>query len=335
MRHAEIIRWLNEDHDERLSSLFAYADAVRRVTVGDGTLFRGLIEIGNLCSRHCLYCGIRAPNRLSRRYRMNLDDILETTAACARLGYDTVVLQAGEHRAMSPRFVEGVIRAIKSKWNLKIALSLGEQLPDTLALWRQAGADRYLLKHETSDLALYRRIHPSKGEPPDNRIRLALVLRALGYEVGGGIMTGIPGQTIESVAEDILLFADLELGMIALGPYIPHPRTPLGRMFLTSPPAAPAQAPNTPEFCLKAVALSRLACPGAHIPATSAIGAVKPSFRQKALLAGANVIMDNLTPPRIRPEYDIYPKHGTFSSPQRISIFSASGITSLPARPQV
>ena len=307
MTPAEILRWLREDDPDALEALWARADTVRREHVGDAVHLRGLVEISNHCVRRCAYCGISVANRELARYRMTAAEIAACARRTAALGYGTVVLQAGEDAGIARGWLAGVVRRIKAEFPLAVTLSLGERSDDDLEAWRAAGADRYLLRFETSDAALYDRIHPPLAGRPSDRFVILTRLAALGYEVGSGVMIGIPGQTFASLAADLAVFAGLDLDMIGVGPFIPHPATALGRGEL---PAAPAgeQVPNTELMTYKVVALARLVCPDANIPSTTALATVNPAGgREIGLARGANVVMPNLTPARYRALYEIYP----------------------------
>jgi biotin synthase len=305
---SEILRWLTETDAAALAELYAEADRVRRLHVGDEVHLRGLVEISNICARQCAYCGLRAGNRKLARYRMPPEEIVGCARQAAALGYGTVVLQAGESPSLSAPWMAGIVRAVKRDTSLAVTLSLGERSPADLALWRTAGADRYLLRFETSDPDLFRRIHPPLvGGAPD-RIALLRVLRDLGYEAGGGVMVGIPGQSYGSLARDIEMFRELDLDMIGVGPFLPHPETPLGRDGRAYRLPAGEQAPNSEEMSYKVIALARLACPRANIPATTALATVNSrDGRELGLRRGANVVMPNLTPPAYRLHYEIYP----------------------------
>ena len=308
MDKAEILAWLRETDPRRLESLWRAADATRQARVGDAVHLRGLVEISNHCVRQCAYCGLRAGHGPLVRYRMAADEIVATARQAVALGYGTVVLQAGEDYGLTTEGVAGLVRRIKQETPLAVTLSLGERPEEDLAAWRTAGADRYLLRFETSDRALFDAIHPPLGRRPCDRFALLRQLRALGYETGSGIMVGIPGQTCVSVAEDIMLFRELDLDMIGIGPFIPHPATPLGTGPGNSPAAGGDQAPNTELMVYKAVALARLARPDANIPATTALATInKFNGRELGLQRGANVFMPNLTPLKYRKLYEIYP----------------------------
>ncbi len=305
MDKTEIIAWLREGDWTRLTALWRQADDVRRESVGDEVHLRGLVEISNHCVCSCAYCGIRAPNRALVRYRMTADEILACARKAVELGYGTAVLQSGEDYGIAREWMAGVIRRIKADTPLAVTLSLGERPDDDLVTWRDAGADRYLLRFETSNRALYARIHPPLLGRPSDRIAILCRLMELGYEAGSGVMIGIPGQTYPDLADDILLFRELELDMIGVGPYLPHPATPLGG---TGFQPVADQVPNSELMTYKVVALTRIVCPWANIPSTTALATVnRENGHELGLARGANVVMPNLTPPQYRALYEIYP----------------------------
>jgi biotin synthase len=301
--------WLTEQDADALDALWRRADAVRQEQVGDEVHLRGLVEVTNHCVRQCAYCGIAACAGPLPRYRMTRDEIL----ACARQGRDfgfgTIVLQGGEDPGLTGPFIADVVCAVKRETGAAITLSLGERSDADLRAWRDAGADRYLLRFETTDAALYTRIHPDLPGTVSDRIGQLLRMRGLGYEIGTGVMVGIPGQTWETLADDIWAFRDYDMDMIGIGPYLPGPRTPLAGPLgaeLAAPPSE--QVPNDELTTLKAVALTRLVCPDTNIPSTTALSILDPaSGRANGLCRGANVIMPNLTPPQYRVLYEIYP----------------------------
>ena len=308
LSHSEIVYWLAETSPAALSHLWHAADQARLAHVGPAVHLRGLIEISNHCARQCAYCGLHAGNTTIPRYRMTLTEIMDCAHRAVRMGYGTVVMQAGEDYGITGEWMADLIRQIKSKTNLAVTLSLGERSDEDLALWKSAGADRYLLRFETSDRALYDLIHPPLGSRHSDRIEILRQLRALGYEAGSGIMVGIPGQTYDSVAKDLLLFRDLDLDMIGIGPFIEHPDTPLGRGERRRAIALAEQAPNDELMVYKAVALTRLLCPEANLPATTALATInQKNGRETGLSRGANVVMPNLTPVKYRELYQIYP----------------------------
>jgi len=307
MNCKEITGWLRERDPRSLEGLWLEADRVRRESVGDDVHLRGLVEFSNRCRRSCAYCGLRAPNNALARYRMSETEILDSARRAVSLGYGTVVLQSGEEDDLDPGWMAKLICEIKRETPLAVTLSLGERTESELALWRDAGADRYLLRFETSNRRLYDRIHPGLPGVTSDRFTILRTLKRLGYETGSGVLVGLPGQTYEDLAEDILWFERLDLDMVGLGPYIPHPATPMadGRRF---PPAAgDAQVANNEEMACKALALTRLLRPLANIPGTTALATISQRGRETGLERGANVIMPNVTPLKYRRLYEIYP----------------------------
>ena len=308
-----IEHWLREEDAARLETLWAAADETRRRYVGDAVHLRGLIEVSNYCVRGCTYCGIRAANRDVERYRVSADVVLACARRAVEFGYGTLVMQAGEDYGIETEWLAGVLRRIRRETSIAaITLSLGERPDEDLAAWREAGADRYLLRFETSDAELYRRIHPDLPGRVSDRLAILRRLQELGYEAGTGIMVGIPGQTCRSIADDIELFRGFDLDMIGLGPYLPHPATPLGQEFERRQAAGdwpPDQAANTELMTCKVLALTRLARPDANLPATTALSLIdKAEGRAHGLQRGANVVMPNLTPLEERQKYEIYPE---------------------------
>jgi biotin synthase len=305
----EILGWLREEDETKLETLWSRADQVRRDNVGEQVHLRGLIEISNICARSCGYCGLRVDNKKVERYRMTKDEILACVRQGVAFGYGTTVLQAGEDYGITREWLADIVRSIKAETPLAVTLSLGERPEEDLAAWKAAGADRYLLRFETSDPDLFARIHPpAPGKPFRDRKDILRQLRALGYEAGSGVMVGIPGQSYASLAHDIALFAELDLDMIGVGPYIEHPETPLGVGELQQRIPASEQVPNTEMMTYKVVALTRLACPQANIPSTTALATLNlESGRELGLMRGANIVMPNLTPPQYRALYEIYP----------------------------
>jgi len=308
MERTEILTWLITTDPRALAGLFARADLVRRANVGQAVHLRGLVELSNHCRRQCVYCGLRAGNGALDRYRLTQDQVLSCAETAARLGYGTVVLQSGEDPALDAKWVSDVVRRIKQDLPMAVTLSLGERLPAELALWREAGADRYLLRFETSNPHLYRRIHPPGRGQIHSRVELLRILRSLEYEVGSGVMIGIPGQSWLDLANDLELMRELDLDMIGVGPFLPHPRTPMGRHSGSWLLPADFQVPGDELTTLKTIALARLICPRANIPSTTALATLNPqSGRERGLQSGANVIMPNVTPVEYRKAYEIYP----------------------------
>lgn len=322
MKAKEILAWLLEEDPENLQRLWILADQTRQKYVGDAVHLRGLIEFSNYCRSHCLYCGMRRERKTISRYRMTKEEILASAKEAERRGYGTVVLQSGEDPEFDVKWLAGVVRTIKEETSLAVTLSCGEMKEEELAYLKEAGADRYFLRFETSDRLLWKKIHPAGEQEFAHRLDLLPRLRQLGYEVGSGIMLGIPGQTWSSLVEDLLWFKRLDLDMIGCGPFVPHPDTPLGREFLNGKEAQRRKAdqvPNTELITLKVIALTRLLCPKTNIPSTTALATInnKQGY-QLGLQRGANVLMINLTPLKYRHLYEIYPaKAGIYDSTQR------------------
>jgi len=283
------------EQQDLLESLFSRADIIRQKYVGNDVHLRGLIEFSNICRKNCRYCGIRSGNSQLKRYRMSIDDIV----ACAKLvkdyGYKTVVLQSGEDPFYSVDILVDLIQKIKQETNLAITLSIGERKREEYQQLFAAGADRFLLRFETSNLTLYQSLHPDSDF--NQRIQCLIWLKEIGFQVGSGVMVGLPGQTLQDLAQDIIKFKELDLDMIGIGPYISHPDTPLA-----------GSANGTVAMTLKVIALTRIVTRNTHIPATTALATLSPEDgREKALQAGANVVMPNITPIKYRELYDLYP----------------------------
>jgi biotin synthase len=250
---------------------------------------------------------LRAANHRIDRYRMTAAEIVCCAEQAVALGYGTLVLQSGEDEQIEVGWLVDLIGHVKATTPLALTLSLGERSEADLRAWKAAGADRYLLRFETSDMALYRKIHPDRGDTSSDRLALLRLLRRLGYETGSGVMVGIPGQHFATLADDIFLFQELDLDMIGIGPFIPHPDTPLGRQVPSGLPKG-EQVEATLAMTCKAVALARIVRPDANIPATTAVAVMDAGLgRALALQCGANVIMPNLTPLHYRERYAIYP----------------------------
>ena len=280
-------------------ALFDRADAVRRERMGDAVYLRGIVEFSNICANDCLYCGIRAANDRVARYRLDDAEILDLARRMERVGQTTIVLQSGEAPSREGDAALGrLIARIKAETGLAVTLSVGNRPRDVYALWRDCGLDRYLLRFETSDPKLFARLHPDCDLA--ERLRCLRDLRRLGIQTGGGFMVGLPGETLELLADNILLCRDLDLDMIGLGPFLPHPDTPLGR-------SQNAYALD-PDRHFVALAATRLVNPDAHIPATTAFDALFPGTgRNLALTRGANVFMPSATPVARRGDYLLYP----------------------------
>lgn len=273
--------------------LYEAADRVREKYVGSQVELRGLIEFSNICRQNCLYCGLRRDNREVPRYRLEAKTILEFGRRAAELGYKTLVLQSGEDDFFVPERLGPVLVELKNL-GVALTLSIGEKTREEYAALRAAGADRYLLRIETTDKELYEKMDP--GMSWDNRVRCLRDLKELGYEVGTGSLVGLPGQTVESLAQDVLFFQELDVDMVGIGPFIPNPDTPL----------AEAQG-GTFDFACRMMSLTRLLLPEANIPATTAMETLQPEGRMLALQRGANVVMPNVTDTDYRKMYMLYP----------------------------
>ncbi len=278
---------------ERDAELFAAADRVRRKYVGDEVHLRGLIEFTNCCDQNCLYCGLRRDNARLERYRLEPDTIIDFAVKAASNGYKTVVLQAGEGEFYSLEEMVRIIKAIKAL-DVAITLSIGEKTREEYLAYLDAGADRYLLRIETTDRNLYETMSP--GMHFENRVRCLRDLKELGYELGTGCLVGLPGQTLESLADDILFFRNIGADMIGVGPFIPNPDTPLGNA-----------AGGTFELSIKVMAITRLLLPDINIPATTAMETLNEKGRIIGLQSGANVVMPNVTEGDYRRMYALYP----------------------------
>ena len=291
LSRAEIINILGDAGKNEW--LFTEADRIRHDFVGDEVHLRGLIEFSNICKRQCYYCGLRSENKNIHRYRISEDDIILYAQNAANMGYKTVVLQSGEDEFFTSEKMIKIISQIK-KFNVAITLSIGERTYDEYKAFKDAGADRYLIRIETTDKNLYKALHPNMSF--DNRVKCLYDLKSLGYEVGTGCLVGLPNQTIESLADDIIFFKELEADMVGIGPFISHPETPLKNS-------------SNGDFLLavKVMALTRLILPDINIPATTAMETLNPNGRIIALKSGANVVMPNVTNTEYRAKYEIYP----------------------------
>ena len=288
---AEIIRLLtDEEHQE---TLLKKADDVRRQYVGDEVHLRGLIEFSNICRNNCLYCGIRCGNKKVIRYRMEEAELVETARKASVLGFKTIVMQSGEDMYYDKDRMCRIIEQIK-KFDVAVTLSIGERSYEEYKAFKEAGADRYLIRIETTDKDLYHKLDPKMSW--QQRYECLLALKELGYEVGSGIMVGLPEQSIESIAEDLLFLKKLDVDMAGIGPFIPHPETPLAK-----------EKGGTLNLALRTMAIMRLMLPDINIPATTAMESLHPEGRIMALKAGANVVMPNVTEGEYRKLYELYP----------------------------
>jgi biotin synthase len=291
----DIVELLSRTEDAALQELFSHADEVRRTYMGEGILLRGIVEFSNHCRNTCYYCGLNKNNTALPRYRMSSEEVLAAVDKIAECRMKTVVLQSGEEDSLDPRWLAELVAQIKSRHaDMAVTLCVGERPEAEYALWKDAGADRYLLKIETANRKLYESLHP--GMSFEHRVQCLRALKKLGYQTGSGGIIGLKGQTLETIAEDILFYKSFDFEMIGIGPFIPHRQTPLAE-----------QLHGEVALTLKALAVTRIAVRTPHLPATTALGSLEKDYRLEGLKAGANVIMPNFTPVKYRKLYEIYP----------------------------
>ena len=292
----EYARLLEASGDPEVRSrLSREAVRLRKLYYGDKVFTRGLIEFTNYCKNNCYYCGIRCQNPHAKRYRLSREEILDCCENGYGLGFRTFVLQGGEDPFFTDERMTEIIREIKTRYpDCALTLSIGERSFESYRRFREAGADRYLLRHETADEAHYRKLHP-ENLTLANRKRCLRDLKALGYQVGAGFMVGSPGQTSAELAEDLCFLEELQPEMVGIGPFIPHHETPF----------AEAEAGSV-DLTLFLLSVIRILLPKVLLPATTALGTLDPRGREKGLLAGANVVMPNLSPVKNRKQYDLY-----------------------------
>ena len=292
----EEFAFLIKNRNEEISQfLFERARKIREAHYGKDVYIRGLIEFTNYCKNDCLYCGIRRSNKTCERYRLTKEDILLCCEEGYGLGFRTFVLQGGEDNHYSDDYMCEIISEIKRKYpDCAITLSIGEKSKESYQKLFDAGADRYLLRHETADFSHYSKLHP-ENLTAQNRQRCLWDLKEIGYQVGTGFMVGSPFQTEENLADDMLFIHRLQPHMVGIGPFIPHHATPFKD-----------EKSGTLELTLFMLGLLRLMLPTALLPSTTALGTIHPEGREKGLLAGANVVMPNLSPVTVRKKYLLY-----------------------------
>ena len=296
----EMLAWLDEKDPGKLEGLFRAAREAKLRYVGPKVYFRGIIEFSNRCVKDCYYCGIRKSNEKVSRFEMGEAEILECAKAALEMDYGSIVLQSGERQdELYVRFIEDILCKIKAATagKLGITLSLGEQSSETYQRWFHAGAHRYLLRIEASNPMLYKLLHPA-DHSFETRRECLRTLRRAGYQVGTGVMIGLPFQTHENLVDDIQFFKDEDVAMIGMGPYVPHGDTPLV-------PGAHNPEENF-RLGLVMIALTRLVLKDVNIAAATALQTLDPSGREKGILAGANIIMPNITPTEYRKFYQLY-----------------------------
>lgn len=278
---------------EDFSPIYQKADAIRKEHVGDNVLIRAIIEFSNICNRQCKYCGLNCTNSNVDRYQMTKEEILVAAQKAVDAGYKTIVLQSGENPKLDREWMGEIVKQIKARGSA-VTLSIGELSDEDFQYYRECGADRYLLKHETADAELYQQMHPCGTL--ESRVHCLKIIRGLGYDTGSGFMIGLPGQTLETIAEDLLLLKELGCKMAGIGPFIPHPQTPLK-----------GASKGDTELTKRAVALARILLPDANLPVTTALGVINQNEKENAFACGANVIMKKVTPDEYKKAYEIYP----------------------------
>lgn len=291
----EFIELLNDNSEETINYLRETAIKIRKEVYENHIYIRGLIEISNFCKNDCFYCGIRRSNKNCERYRLSKEDILSCCENGYKIGFRTFVLQGGEDNFYSDDVLCDIIGTIKSKYpDCAVTLSLGEMSKESYKKLFDAGADRYLLRHETANKDHYGKLHP-ENMSYDNRMTCLKNLKETGFQTGCGIMVGSPYQTIENIAEDLIFIADFNPEMVGVGPFIPHKDTPFHD-----------KKPGDSDLTCKILSIIRIMLPNVLLPATTALGSVEKGGREKGILYGANVVMPNLSPENVRDKYMLY-----------------------------
>lgn len=295
LTEAEYQQLLENPASETARFLAEKAVEVRKTVYGTDVYIRGLIEIGNICKNDCLYCGIRRSNKKCQRYQLTAEEILDRCRSGYELGFRTFVLQGGENPALHDDMLCQLIRRIKAEFpDCAVTLSLGERGYESYRQLREAGADRYLLRHETAASAHYRQLHPAEMSF-ENRMQCLQDLKALGYQVGCGFMVGSPFQTAAHLAQDLKFIEEFKPQMCGIGPFIPHCDTPFG-----------IHPSGSVDMTCYLLSIIRLIHPHILLPATTALGTLDPEGREKGILSGANVVMPNLSPSAVRKKYMLY-----------------------------
>ncbi len=311
----DLIDILTTSDTDTLEYLYRRGREIAQAHFGNKVFLRGLIEVSNYCRNNCYYCGLRKDNTELPRYRLSKEEILECCHEGYAIGLRTFVLQGGEDPKQNTSWIVDVVREMRTCYpDCAITLSLGEKSYETYRRLREAGADRYLLRHETFDADHYSRLHPSAMSSA-NRLRCLRDLKRLGFQTGTGVMIGSPGQTIDNLVQDIRFIQSLQPEMIGLGPFIPHHATPFAQ-----------EKAGTVDMTLRLISICRLILPKALIPATTALASLPGQGRLGGILAGANVVMPNLSPLSHRKDYSLYDNKAAFGSE------SAQGIRDLDAQ---
>ncbi len=291
----EFIKLLECEDFEANEYLREYALKMRKEIYENHVYIRGLIEISNICKNDCLYCGIRRSNRNCIRYRLTKEDILDCCHEGYKLGFKTFVLQGGEDGYYTDEILCDIIKSIKDKYpDCAVTLSLGERTKESFQKLFDAGADRYLLRHETANSEHYSKLHPA-GLTLKDRLQCLENLKQIGFQTGCGFMVGSPFQTIENIAEDLLFIAKFKPHMVGVGPFIPHTDTPFRN-----------EKAGGADLTCKILSIIRLMLPNVLLPATTALGSIEKDGREKGILCGANVVMPNLSPETVRDKYTLY-----------------------------
>lgn len=276
------------------SEIYNIANKITEENFGNRIDVRAIIEFSNYCKKKCKYCGLNAENKTIKRYRMTCDEIIELGVKSHNAGYKTIVLQSGEDSFFTAKKLAHIVREIKKQIDIFITLSVGEMSYDEYKIMRNAGADRFLLKHETSDEKIYSAVHGNSTLK--NRLECLSNLKKLGYETGSGFMIGLPNQNLKVIAKDIITLRNIPCDMAGIGPFIPHPDTELKNL-----------SSGSLELTKRAVALTRIALPTANLPATTSLGVLSESEKSNVFSCGANVIMRKVTPQKYEELYNIYP----------------------------
>lgn len=293
LSYNDVVSLLMIDGGEEFDLLLSRASQIRDELFGNHILIRGIIEFSNYCEANCLYCGIRSSNNFIKRYRLDLDEILETAVEIYNAGIKTIVLQSGEDSGYDAEYINAIIKGIKRNLPAAVTLSIGERTFDEYKLWKEAGADRYLMKHETANENLYSILHGRQAL--NERVSHLKELKRLGFQSGSGNIVGLPYQSVGDIAQDIILCGELDVDMASFSPFLPAANTPFAHK----------------ESCdlnllLKTMAVARIYLKNVHMPATSALATMAPNGRELGIKAGANVVMYSFTPARFKKDYLIY-----------------------------
>jgi biotin synthase len=303
LTESEIVKLLNITSKNKLLELFSKALKIKHQNSGPFVYSRALFEISNICTKDCCYCGIRKSNITTERYQLNRDEIISSIEKAYTDGFRSIVIQAGERTDQKfVNFITSLLQEIQQKFNseLRVTLSLGEQKKETYKEWFDVGASRYLLRIETTNKKLFSKIHP-KDIVFENRLKCLDYLAEIGYQVGTGVMIGIPGQTIEDLAKDIIFFTEKDIDMIGMGPYIPHINSPMAKEYPNS-----VNLEKNLQLALKMIAVTRIYTKNLNIAATTALETINADAILEGILAGANVIMLNYTDTAFKNKYSLY-----------------------------